>query len=73
MNKFKLIKKLILPAMLPMLLPGVVGAVDRIGDFSLLDQNGHFHNMSWYDDHVAIALLVHAVDSEATAAALPTS
>ena len=71
MNKFNPILKFILPALLAMLLPGIVGAVDRIGDFSLLDQNGNFHNMRWYDDHVAIALLVHAVDSEATAAALP--
>ena len=72
MNKFKLIRKFILPTLLPiLLLPGLVGAVDRIGDFSLLDQDGKFHNMSWDDDHAAIALLVHTLDSEATAAALP--
>jgi len=45
-------------------------AADRVGDFSLLDQNGYFHQMSWYDDHAAIALLVQANGSSATASAL---
>jgi hypothetical protein len=30
----------------------------RVGDFSLLDQKGYFHQMSYYNDHKAIALLV---------------
>ena len=29
----------------------------RIGDFSLLDAEGYFHQMSWYDDHKALVLL----------------
>ncbi|MBL4819954.1 MAG: redoxin domain-containing protein [Gammaproteobacteria bacterium] len=45
-------------------------AADRVGDFSLLDQAGYFHSMSWYDDHVAIAFLVQANDSEDTAKAI---
>ena len=53
------------------IVPALASAVDRVGDFSLLDQDGYFHNMSWYDDHAVIALLVQANDSEATAAAIP--
>lgn len=45
-------------------------AVDRVGDFSLLDQDGYHHSMSWYDDHKTIALLVQSNDSAATAAAI---
>lgn len=52
------------------LLPATLLAADRVGDFALLDQEGYFHQMSWYDDHAAIALLVHAMDSDATRAAL---
>ena len=33
-------------------------AQERIGDFSLLDDQGYFHHMAWYDDHAVIALLV---------------
>ena len=47
-------------------LPAGFGA--RVGDFSLLDQAGYYHNMSWYDDHAAIALLVQANDGEQMAA-----
>jgi len=46
-------------------------AQERIGDFSLLDDQGYFHHMAWYDDHAVIALLVQAHDSAATARALP--
>ena len=48
------------------LLPAMASAADRVGDFSLLDQDGYFHQMSWYDDHAAIALLVQSNGSEAT-------
>ena len=54
-----------------LLLPGVTLAAERVGDFSLLDQAGYFHNMAWYDDHAAVALLVQANDSTDTAAAIP--
>ena len=53
------------------LLPSALIAADRVGDFSLLDQDGYYHSMSWYDDHKTIALLVQANDSAATAAAVP--
>lgn len=44
----------------------------RVGDFSLLDQNGYFYHMSWYDNRKAIVLLVQANDSAAFRQALPT-
>jgi len=46
-------------------------ASDRVGDFSLLDQKGYFHQLSYYDDEKAVALLVMSNDSKATAKALP--
>ncbi len=46
-------------------------AAERVGDFALLDQQGRFHHMSWYDDHKAIAFLVQVNGSAQTAAALP--
>ena len=44
---------------------------DRIGDFSLLDQLGYFHQMSWYDDNSAIAFLIQANRDESVEKALP--
>jgi mono/diheme cytochrome c family protein len=54
-----------------LLIPAISNAADRVGDFSLLDQDGYHHSMSWYDDHKMIALLVQANDSQAAADALP--
>lgn len=65
MNKFGAISLSLL------LLPATSFAAERVGDFSLLDHEGYHHGMSWYDDHAAIALLVQANGSAATAAALP--
>jgi len=45
---------------------------NRVGDFSLLDHNGYFHHMSWYDNRKAIVLLVQANGSDAFRQALPT-
>jgi mono/diheme cytochrome c family protein len=42
----------------------------RIGDFALLDHQGYFHQLSYYDDHKAVALLVQGNGSKATAAAI---
>ncbi|MEZ5492972.1 MAG: redoxin domain-containing protein [Gammaproteobacteria bacterium] len=53
------------------LLPGLSFAAERVGDFSLLDEQGYHHSMSWYNDHKSIALLVHASGSAATESALP--
>jgi hypothetical protein len=54
-----------------LLIPAISSAADRVGDFSLLDQDGYHHSMSWYDDHKMIALLVQANDSQPAADALP--
>lgn len=53
------------------LAPALSSAADRVGDFSLLDQDGYYHSMSWLDDHKAVALLVQANGSAAAAAAVP--
>ena len=44
---------------------------ERVGDFSLLDQSGYFHQMSWYDDNKAIAFLAQANRDESVANAIP--
>ncbi len=44
---------------------------ERAGDFALLDHEGYFHHMAWYDDRRAVVLLVQANGSEATRAAAP--
>lgn len=51
-------------------LPIMAGATERVGDFSLLDENGYFHAMNRYDDGPAIAFLVQANGGQATQAAL---
>ncbi|MCI5106384.1 MAG: hypothetical protein MRY76_06710 [Pseudomonadales bacterium] len=68
LNTTGLLKRSLLALLLT---PALTSAADRVGDFSLLDQAGYFHNMAWYDDHTAVALLVQANDSADTAAALP--
>ena len=35
-------------------------AAERIGDFALIDHQGVFHHMAWYDDQDAIVLMVQA-------------
>ena len=47
------------------LLPTLALGAERVGDFSLLDQDGYFHQMSWYDDNQAIVLLVQAAGDAA--------
>ena len=53
-----------------MTIPAMVAAADRVGDFSLLDQDGFHHGMSWYDDHKAIVFLVQENDNQAVAGAM---
>ena len=63
-------KKLMFGALLALPLCSISAhAGPRVGDFSLLDQNGTFHHMAWYDDHKAIAFLVQLNGSEQTHAA----
>ena len=47
---------------LSLLTVGQSWAADRVGDFSLLDQHGTFHQLSYYDDHKAVVLLTQAND-----------
>jgi hypothetical protein len=49
---------------------GVAVAAERVGDFSLLDQKGYFHQMGYYNNHKAIALLVQSNGSKGTANAV---
>jgi len=65
------VRRIIFFCITMLLIPVMSNAQERVGDFSLLDQDGYHHSMSWYDDHEAIALLVQANGSAATAVALP--
>lgn len=50
---------------------GVSQAADeRVGDFALLDHEGYFHHMAWYDNNKAIAFLVQANGAQETRQAL---
>jgi hypothetical protein len=49
---------------------GAVYAQDRVGDFALLDHEGIYHNMSWYDNNKAIALFVQVNGDAASEASL---
>jgi hypothetical protein len=49
---------------------GYAQQADRVGDFALLDQDGYFHHMSWYDNNKAVALLVQGNGSADTERAL---
>ncbi len=44
-------------------------ASERVGDFALLDQNGVYHNMSWYDNNRAVVLLVQVNNDRISRAA----
>lgn len=49
---------------------GQLSAADRVGDFALLDQEGLFHHMAWYDNNKAIAFLIQVNGDAATKAAI---
>lgn len=59
-----------LTAVLLMLTAGAASAAERVGDFALLDQEGYFHHMAWYDNNQAIAFLVQANGAEQSRSAL---
>lgn len=54
---------------LTVLVCGQTQAQDRAGDFALLDDQGYFHHMSWYDNNEAIVLLVQAQGDAASRSA----
>lgn len=45
-------------------------ADERVGDFALLDQEGYFHHMAWYDNNKAVAFLVQGNGAAETREAL---
>lgn len=49
------------------LITGVAHAGERVGDFALIDHNGAFQHMAWYDDHSAV-VIVPMANSQADAA-----
>ncbi|MEX0740254.1 MAG: hypothetical protein WD071_13005 [Pseudohongiella sp.] len=50
---------------------GVSHAADeRVGDFALLDHEGYFHHMAWYDNNKAVVFLVQGNGAQATRDAL---
>ena len=53
-------KKIILTAISAMLASSPLYAGERVGDFSLIDHQGNYHHMAWYDDQEAIVLLPQA-------------
>jgi hypothetical protein len=50
--------------------PSKTNTPTRVGDFSLLDQKGYFHQMSYYDNRKVIALLSQSNGSKATETAI---
>lgn len=70
------LKKVILAAALataPLLANSATGVAgpERVGDFALLDHEGYFHHMAWYDNNKAVVFLVQSNDSQAARAAVP--
>ena len=46
-------------------LTNIAVANERIGDFALLDDQGRFHQLSYYGDYQAVAVLVSGLSSQA--------
>lgn len=64
-------KRFSLAAIAALLLASPLYAGERVGDFALIDHQGAYHHMAWYDDREAIVLLPQAngaTDAEALAA-----
>lgn len=66
-----MIKLRTLTSLVFILSTALASAAERVGDFTLLDQSGYSHSMSWYDDHAAIAFLVQTNDSAESEAIVP--
>ena len=45
-------------------------ADERVGDFALLDHEGYFHHMAWYDNNKAVVFLVQGNGAAETRDAL---
>ena len=59
MFKYSTMAKLAVAFMLTMFAGMSANAADRISDFSLIDHNGRFHQVSRYANHDAIVLFAH--------------
>jgi hypothetical protein len=46
-------------------------ASEQVGDFALLDHQGYFHHMAWYDNNRAVVFLVQTNASQAARDAVP--
>lgn len=60
-------KTMISIATLMLMASGASHAADRVGDFALIDSQGDFHKMSYYDNHKGIALLTYSNDAKGMA------
>ena len=61
--------KIILSPLIAMMTVSVYGG-ERVGDFALIDHQGAFHHMAWYDDHEAVVILAAANDAAGSQRAL---
>ncbi len=59
-NEDCIVKKALATALGALLFSSALHAGDRVGDFALIDHEGVFHHMAWYDDQEAIILLPQA-------------
>ena len=59
MLKFSIVARLTAVSAITLLVGMTANAADRISDFSLIDHNGRFHQLSRYADHDALVLIAH--------------
>ena len=50
-------KKTLGLALVAALVAGTANAGERVGDFALIDHEGAFQHMAWYDDHSAVVIM----------------
>jgi len=51
------VKKSLGLALVAALVAGTASAGERVGDFALIDHEGAFQHMAWYDDHSAVVIM----------------
>jgi len=67
--RHRIAQALLVATLSPATIAGI--AQERVGDFALLDAQGYFHHMSWYDNNEAIVFLIQANGDAEVHAALP--
>ncbi len=65
MNYIKVLQRLMI-CLVAIFSTGMSLAGQRVGDFSLLDHTGKFHQLSYYGDHQAVVLVATDLDSVPT-------